>query len=163
MAQRDFKPYFWSILNGLTLIRARVLMSGTTPVLQKWVYPAPNSGTIGAYASAPTTGGGGGGFGSTAGAEGVKTVARTAQGLWTMTFQDNYQRLLDVGVFQSMAGGTGANQIMHVAENTTISSMTAAGGSVVGVALLGAANSAQDPADTTGITLTFVFQNSSAP
>jgi len=161
MAQRDFKPYLWSILNGLTLIRGHFVMSGTTPVLQKWTYPAPNSGAIGSYSSAATGGGGGGGFGSTAGAEGVKSVARTGAGLWTVVLQDNYQRLLNLRVHQALAGGL--STIVAAGNNTTITSMTTAGGSTIGVALLSSTGTAADPGDTTFVTLEFELQNSTAP
>lgn len=158
MAQRDFKKDLWSLLNGLTLIRFRVTMSGTTPVLQKWTYPTPNSGTVGSYGTAPSSGGGGGGFGSSAGAEGVKSITRTAQGLWTVVLQDNYQRLLDVSGYQSLAGGL--STIVAIGENTTITSMTSSGGSTIGLALLTATATAGDPA--ADVTVSLILQNSTA-
>lgn len=156
MAQRDFKKDLWSLLNGLTLIRFRVTMSGTTPVLQKWTYPTPNSGALGSYGTAPSSGGGGGGFGSAAGAEGVKSVTRTGAGLWTVVLQDNYQRLLDIGAYQSLAGGL--STIVTVGENTSISSMSSPGGSTIGLALLSATATAADPA--ADVTVSLVLQNS---
>lgn len=164
MASRQFKPYFWSLLNGVTWIRARVLMSGTTPLLQKWNYPtgAPNGGGVGSYANASTTGGG-----TTwpsqnqQGAEGVRSITRTGTGLWTIVLQDNYQRLLDWDVKQSLAGGL--STIIALGENTSISSMTSAGGSTIGFALLSSTATAADPADTTGVTIDMWLQNASEP
>lgn len=155
-----------SLYKGLTLVRAHVLMDGSTPILQKWAYPAVNSGSSGSYGTAPSSGSGGGGFGPSAGAEGVKSITRTGAGLWTVVLQDNYNRLLDMSVFQSLAGGVAT--IIAVGENTTLTSMTAAGGSAIGVALMSAGSGAAvpavaDPATTTRITLTFLLQNSTAP
>lgn len=161
MAQRTFKPQSWSLLNGLITIRARILMSGTTPLLQKWQYPTPNSGTIGSYANALTSGAGASGFGATAGTEGVLSVTRTGVGLWTVKLQDNYQRLLDMRLYQSLAGGLGTIVAAH--ENTTITSMTASLGSVLGIALVSSTGTAADPADTTGVTLTLMLQNATEP
>jgi hypothetical protein len=164
MASRSFLPQVWSLLKGVTLIRARILMSGTTPLLQKFSYPnnAPNSSTLGVYANASTTGGG-----TTwpsqnqQGAEGVRSVARTGAGLWTFVLQDNYQRLLDIGWYETIAGGT-AN-IVTVAENSSISSMSTAGGSTIGIALLSSTATVADPDATGSVTLTFILQNASEP
>lgn len=166
MANRFFIDDVWSLYKGLSLVRLRVLMSGTTPVLQEWLYPAPNSASAGSYTTAQTSGAGAGGFGASAGAEGVKSVSRTGAGLWTVTLQDNYNRLLDLRCFQSLAGGVAT--IIGVGENTTISDMSAVGGSIIGVALLSAGSGAAvpavaDPATTTIVTLNMLLQNSSAP
>jgi hypothetical protein len=124
--------------------------TGTTPVLMKYNYP--QMGQTGSPArtltAAPTTGGG-----NTfptryaQGAEGVFSVARTGAGLWTLTLQDAWQRLLGVRGDHSIAGGT-AN-IIQVVENPTITVMnTAVGGgfcSVIGIGLLSATATLADP------------------
>ena len=161
MASRSFMPDAWSLYKGLTLIRARILMSGTTPILQSWSYPTLNSGTIGSYVTAPSSGSPNFAGGARFGAEGVRSVTRTGTGLWTFVLQDNYQRLLDWDVRQSLAGGL--STIIALGENTTITSMTSAGGSTVGFALLDATANAADPATTTGVTITMLLQNSTAP
>lgn len=162
MAQRSFMPEMWSLYKGLSLVRARILMSGTTPLLQVWNYPAVNSGSSGSYTTASSTG-----AGTTwpsqyvGGAEGVRSVTRTGAGLWTFVLQDNYARLLDLAVYQSFAGGL--STIVAIGENTSLSDMTTAGGSTIGVALLSATATAADPATTTSVTVTMVLQNSTAP
>lgn len=166
MASRFFVDGLDSLYKGLTLIRARILMSGTTPVLQKWSYPAGNSGSVGSYATAPSSGSPNFAGGARFGAEGVRSVTRTGTGLWTFVLQDNYARLLDISVYESLAGGVAT--IIGVGENTTLSDMTTAGGSTIGVALLSAGSGAAvpavaDPATTNGVTLTFLLQNSTAP
>lgn len=152
-----------SFMKGLVLLHARVLMSGTTPLLQKWGYPAINSGSLGSYSNAPTSVVGSGGIGTAQiGAEGVKSIARTGVGLWTVTLQDNYQRLLAAPwVTQSFAGGL--STIVVAGENTSITSMSASGGSVIGVALLSSTGTAADPATATSLDLVMFLQNSTAP
>lgn len=157
MANRFSIDRYWSLLKGVTLIRARVLLSGTTPVLQKWTYPTLNSGALGSYSTAATSGGGAGGFGDASGTEGVLAVARTGAGLWTVTLQDQYQRLLDVGFYGSIAGGT--SNIVACSENTTITNMSAASGSILGIALLSSTATAADPTAGSSITLSLILQN----
>lgn len=158
MANRMTIPDVWSLYKGLTVVRARILMSGTTPVLQKYVYPTLNSGALGSYATAGSSGGGAGGFGDAAGTEGVLSVTRTAAGLWTFVLQDNYQRMMGMSVYESLAGGLGTIVAIH--ENTTITSLGTAGGSTVGVCLMSATATAADPATTNGVTVTLLMQNS---
>ena len=97
-----------SFQKGLCMLHARVLMSGTTPLLQKWNYPALNTGSLGTYSNAPTSVVGSGGIGTAQiGCEGVKSITRTGAGLWTVVLQDNYQRILGAPlVTQSLAGGS---------------------------------------------------------
>lgn len=162
MAQRSFMPDMWSLYKGLSLVRARILMSGTTPLLRQWDYPAVNSGSSGSYSAASSTG-----AGTTwpsqyiGGAEGVRSVTRTGTGLWTFVLQDNYTRLLDLRVYQSLAGGL--STIVAIGENTSISDMTTAGGSTIGVALLSQGANALDPDTATNVTITMLLQNSTAP
>ncbi len=162
MASRSFLPQFWSILKGWTRVRAIIKMSGTTPVLQVWNYPALNSGTSGSYSAASTTGGG-----TTwptqnqQGAEGVRSISRTGAGLWTVTLQDNYNRVLGISGHQTLAGGL--STIVTVGENSTITNITSAGGSIVGLALLSATATAADPGDGTYVTLNIDLQNATEP
>lgn len=138
-----------------------------TPTLLKWNYPTfaagPNKFT---YTAANTT--------STAlptgapypiqyenGSEGVRSVARTATGLWTITFQDNFQRMVMLQGFTRIAGG--AAKIVGFNENTTITNMSAAGGSIVGVSMVSSTATLADPQTTETILLTFTFADSSTP
>lgn len=120
--------------------------TGTTPVLQRWNYPqlGQSGGVVRTYTTAPTAAAALG-FPNNylAGADGVFSVTRTATGLWTIKLQDNYQRVLQLKVDMSIAGGL-AN-IVAIGENSTISSMQAANGSVIGVALLSSTGTAADP------------------
>lgn len=162
MASRTFKPQLWSLLNGLTLVRGHFVMADTTPILQRWSYPALNSGTSGSYVSASTTGGG-----TTwptqnqQGAEGIRSVTRTGVGLWTIVLQDNYNRSLGIWCHQALAGGL--STIVAVGNNSTITSMTTAGGSTLGIALLSSTATAADPATTTFLTLNILLQNATEP
>jgi hypothetical protein len=117
--------------------------TGTTPVLQKYNYP--QLGVGGRTLSAAPTAAAPLGFPQSyaAGSEGIFSVARTATGLWTLTLQDNYQRLLTVSGAHSIAGGT--TNIVMVTENPTITSMSTANGSVIGIALLSATATLADP------------------
>lgn len=157
MANRFNIPDVWSLIKGLTLVHARVLLSGTTPVLQKYAYPTLNSGALGSYGTAATSGGGAGGFGDAAGTEGVLTVARTGAGLWTVTLQDNYQRLLWLGGNASLTGGT--SNIVAIHQNTTITSLGNSGGSIIGVCLESATATAADPDASSNVDLLFLLQN----
>ena len=134
--------------------------------LQRWNYPtlAPAAATARTYTAAPTTGGGPAfPLQAAQGAEGVFSVARTAAGLWTVTLQDAYQRLVGLSFFSSLAGGLSA--VVSVHENTTITNMNSGtpARSLIGVALLSATATALDPASGERINLRFTLQNSTAP
>ena len=142
-------------------------MSGTTPVLQKWVYPTLGGASAGnaprTYVAAPTTGGG-----TTfptryaQGFEGIFSVARTGGvGLWTVTLQDAYQRLLGLRIDMALAGGLG--NVTDVCENTSVSNMNAAGGSVIGLTLLSAAGAAADPSAGSTVRVEFVLHDATEP
>lgn len=144
MANRTFNQYSYTIQKRPCVVWVVAAMpEGTTPILKKYNY-----GTFGVggqtYSTAPTTGGGSGFPNRYAqGAEGVYSLARTGAGLWTITLQDNYQRVLGLRVDMSIAGGL--SNIVAIGENSTISNMGAAGGSVIGVALLSSTGTAADP------------------
>lgn len=157
MANRFFMQSIAALPKGLVVIQARILMSGTTPVLQVW-QPPTQGGGYGTYGTATAASAG---FGGTkGGAEGVASVTRTGTGLWTLVLQDNYQRLLDWDVKQQLAGGL--STIVGVGINSTLTDLTTAGGSTVAVALLSATATAADPADTTIVVLNFLLSNSTA-
>ena len=135
--------------------------------LQEWNYPQMGQGTTAparTYTAAPTTGGSAAFPTAYAqGAEGVFSVARTGAGLWTVTLQDSYQRLLGLSCYASLAGGLSA--IVAVQENTTITNMASGTPprSVIGVALLSATATALDPASGERINLAFTLQNLTTP
>lgn len=164
MAQRTLAMDRGALLKRMTDLYAVVSVGAAGAVtLQKWNYPVFSGGANARTYTAATTTGGGTTYPSQyqQGYEGIRSVARTAEGLWTVTLQDNYQRLVALDCFASLAGGLSA--IVHCAENSTISSMSTAGGSVIGVALLSATATALDPADGETIFLHFGLQDASEP
>lgn len=166
MANRTFIDVSNSLVKGEVRLYAAILVTGTTPSLLKWNYPsmAPASSIARTYTAALATGGSAGfPLQSAQGSEGVFSVARTATGLWTVTLQDAYQRLLRVSGHQTIAGGT-AN-IVQVAENSTITNMNSGSPaqSVIGVALLSATATLADPTTASRLNLVFTLQNSTAP
>lgn len=161
MANRTFDQNRLQLLKRTVEIWGIFSVSATVPALQRWNYPQLGGGTNArTYTAAPATGGG-----TTyptryvQGADGIFSVARTGVGLWTVTMQDNYQRLLGLLVHQSLAGGLGT--IVAINENTTISNMSATGGSVIGVALLSSTATAADPAGQ--VAIRFTFQDATEP
>ena len=97
------------------------------------------------------------------GSEGVFSVTRTGTGLWTVKLQDNYQRILHVYGVMSVAGG--ASNIISVTENSTITNLAAANGSVIGVGLQSATATLADPvaAATTLVRLFFILGDATEP
>ncbi len=163
MANRTFDRSLFTIQKRVAMLWAIVgVPSGTTPVLQRWGYGT--FGTGAGYTVAPTTGGGTG-FPTryAQGAEGAFGVARTATGLWTITLQDQYKRILDMTVNMAIAGGL--SNIIAVGENTTITNLQATGGSVIGVTLLSSTATAADPTAgaSTLVKLTFTLQDATEP
>lgn len=162
MGNRFYTQTIEALIKGLTLLHARVLMSGTTPLLQVWVPPGPGQG-YGSYANASAASQG---FGGTkGGAEGVASVTRTNTGLWTVVLHDNYQRIVGWDAKQVLAGGV--STIIGAGLNSSLTDMTTLPGSTVALALLtagsgAAAPAAADPADTTSVELTFILSNSTA-
>ncbi len=134
--------------------------------LQFWNYPLFGGGVNArTYTAASTTGG------STGvpqryqqGTDGIFSVTRTGAGLWTFKLQDNFQRLLELQVMPSLAGGTSA--IVGCGVNstlTTTASMAAVGGSVIAIALLSATATALDPASGETIVVHFGLQAATEP
>lgn len=164
MADRGFIDKSYSLLKGETRIYCAVTVGAAGAVtLVDWNYPglAPQAAVARTYSAAPTTGGlASWPFQTFQGSEGVFSVARTGAGLWTVTFQNAYQRMVGMRVYCSLAGGLSA--IVQVAENTTISNFTSGAQAVVGVALLSATATALDPANGERVNLAFTFQNSTA-
>jgi hypothetical protein len=167
MANRGYIDKNYTLVKGQVELYCTVSVGAAGAVtLQKWNYPglAPSSSAARTYSAAPTTGGGPAFPLQTAqGAEGVFSVARTGTGLWTITLQDAYQRLIGLTGFSSLAGGLSAVVAVH--ENTSITNMNSGtpARSVLGVALLGSTGTAVDPASGERLTLRFTLQNSTAP
>jgi hypothetical protein len=151
---------FTVIKSKVELFLAVSVAAAGAVTLQKWNYPT--LGTGGRVYSAAATGAGTSWPSQyQGGTEGVKSVARTAAGLWTVTLQDGYQRLVGLGVYSSLAGGL--STIVAVHENTTITNMTAAGGSIIGLTLLSSTGTAADPASGERVNLILTLQGASEP
>lgn len=135
--------------------------------LQKWNYPTfgtgPNARTYTAASTGPALLSGAGNWPAqyAVGSEGVYSVTRATTGLWTVKFQDTYQRLTDLHGYISVAGG--ASNIVTIAENSTVSAVTTASGAVVGVALLSSTATLADPTSGHIVNLTFTFQDATEP
>lgn len=148
MANRTFQQFQNSIEKELVHLVARVSVAGGGAVtLQKW---NPSSGT---YTSAPTTGVGPYSVGS----QGIKTVARTGTGAWTIVLQDSYMRLLDVWFTSTATSGTLTVIGLGVDATTDVRSNTAP---TIKVLFNSATATAADPASGDKIDLHFVLQNS---
>lgn len=162
MANRFWMQSISTMTKGLRNLQLRVLMSGTTPLLQRW-QPPGISGGYGSYVNATAAVAGFGG--PKGGAEGVTSVTRTNTGLWTIILQDNYQRLIDWQCGQQLAGGLAV--VTSLGINSTLTDLTTAGGSTIAVAMLtagsgGATPTAVDPADTTIVTINLLLSDSAA-
>lgn len=164
MADRYLNRDRGSLLKGLVDVFCVVDVGAAGAVtLQQWNYPTFGAGpNVRTYTDAPTTGGGTAWPNRFAqGEAGVFSVARTAAGLWTITLQDSYDRLVGLRMFSTLAGGLSAVVAIH--ENSTITSMAATGGSVIGVALESATATALDPANGETVSIHLVLQNASEP
>lgn len=164
MANRAFQPESFTLIKKRVELYAAVLVSELGAVsLRTWNYPVfgvgPNART---YTAAPTTAAGQG-YPSMyqTGAEGVRSVTRTATGLWTVKLQDNYQRVLRVDAQGQLAGGLSA--IVGCGINSTLLDMNATNGSEIGIALLSATATAADPAAGTTMLLTIILQDATEP
>jgi hypothetical protein len=170
MANRTFDQYDLTIQKKVVHAWAFVTVpTGTSPVLMKYNYPVFGTGpNARGYSPAPLatalpSGAGPWPLQYTAGSELIRSVARTATGLWTITMQDNYQRLLHVSGDMSIAGGL--FNIIAIGENPTITNLAAAGGSVVGIAMQSSTATLADPtaAATTLLRIQIVFQDATEP
>lgn len=162
MANRAFIDKQYTLIKKPVELYAAVSVGAAGAVtLQKWNYPTLGSTVAPAstYTAAPTTTPTGSGYPLQyqTGAEGIRTVTRTAAGLWTVKLQDNYTRVLQVTAQGQLAGGLSA--IVTAAINSTNTSMTASGGSTIGVALLSATATALDPASGETILLRILMQD----
>jgi|SRR6201990_1139109 len=165
MANRTFKDKSYCLVNREVRLYCAVSVGGGGAVtLQKWNYPAlqPVAGVSRSYTAAST---GAAALGwpqqQAVGSEGIRSVARTGTGLWTVTFQDDYQRCLFVGFSQVLAGGLG--NIVAVAQNSTLTNLYAVGGGTLGLALMSSTATAADPTSGSTVLLTFILQDASEP
>jgi hypothetical protein len=166
MANRTFQTQTLALVKRRVELYAAVSVAAEGAItLQKWNYPTLGAGANAqTYTAAPSATAGTGNrypLQYNSGAEGVYSITRTGAGLWTVKLQDNYQRVLRVDAQGQLAGGLSA--IVGVGLNSTITDMTAQGGSLIGLALLSATATALDPAADTVMLLTFVLADATEP
>lgn len=143
MANRQFQQFEGALAKGVVTLYGRVSVAGSGAVtFQAW-NPATR-----AYATAGSSGYGG-----------IKSVARTATGAWTVTLQDSYQRLLGASFICSNSTGAATVVAMAVDSDCNVNSNTAP---TVFLVFSSATATAADPASGDKIDLTLVLQNSSA-
>jgi len=168
MANRSFIDKSYTMVKREVRLYAAVACTGegvtAAVALQKWNYPQMGQTAAPArtYTAAPTTPAGQGyPLMYQTGAEGVRSVTRTATGLWTVKLQDNYQRVLRVDAQTQKAGGLSV--IVAAGINSTLTDMNATNGSDIGIALLSATATAADPAAGDLILLTFTLADATEP
>ena len=167
MAQRTYDQDSFQIIRKMVHLFASISVSeAVTPVptLLKWNYPVFDVGVNARTYTAATTATGlpsGAAYPRQyqSGAEGVLSIARTAIGLYTLTLQDPYQRLMFVDGYAAVAGGTPV--FAKVTENTTISSYAGPTTSTVGLAFWDFAAAAVDPIGV--VRLALILADSTAP
>jgi hypothetical protein len=164
VANRTFIDKQYVMLKRRIELYAAVSVGAAGAVtLQSWKYPT--LGSTAAYVAAPLANALPTGnpypnqYG--AGAEGVRSVVRTGTGLWTVTLQDNYQRVLEVGLVIQKAGGL--STIMSIGINSTLTNMAAQGGSVIALALLSATGTVADPANGDLVLVKFGLADATEP
>lgn len=153
MANRRFEQF-----TGLGLLKKTVRLycvfsyasSGNTVTLKKWDYAA------GALAAAPTATGI---SPYQTGDAGIKSIARNGTGIYTITLQDGYSRLLGVQYLGTVAA-SGVSTVVAVGTWSTVTSPSTG---VIKVTLSSATATAADPADGDVITLAIDLQDSSEP
>lgn len=147
MANRKFEQFQGSVEKGLVHLFAAVSVASGTPTLKQW--NPPGSGSAGSYTTAPS-----GGY------AGIKSVATTAAGAWTVTLQDPYVRFLEVrATFHAASGATAAPLMSVVTTGTDVTTST--GGVIKLLFQATAAGGGVDPTDGY-VYLHIVLQNSSA-
>lgn len=148
MANRWFNQFNYTVDKGVVNLFGVVNIGATgAPTLQQW---KPSVGGGGTYAAAVT-----GGF------RGVKSITRTTTGVYVVTFQDTFQRVMSYGiVFQAPTSTTPAAPIVTLqTTGTNVGSLTSP---QVTFNCQSATGSLADPASGEIMLLNFVLQNSTA-
>ena len=167
MANRNFIDKQYALIKREVHLYGAFLVGAAGAVtLQKWNYPTLGAGTgARTYTAAPLANALPSGapypLQYAAGAEGIRSVTRTGAGAWTVQLQDNYQRLMMVS--ESVQNATGVVTTADVGISSTITNMTANGGSIIGLQLLNTAGGAADPASGDLVLLTFILNDATEP
>lgn len=149
MAERDFTQFQYSLEKGLVELVARVSVGAAGAVtLKKW---NPSTRT---YSAAATTG-----VGSYAvGSQGIRSVARTGTGAWTITLQDKYQRLVSIRAMTTAASGVATVGGLGIDSTSDVTATTP----VIKVVLYSTPGTPADPASGDEVDLVIRLQNSAA-
>jgi hypothetical protein len=154
MANRSFQDMRYALVKREVTLYAAVQLSssGTVIALQKWNYPALGQGAIARTYSPANVGaaltpqsGAPWPLQYNAGSEGVRSIVRTNVGLWTVTLQDNYQRVLMVNFLVQTALTAAGTQAQTVSLDGTVLNMGANGGSVLGVRFMSNSTTVAEP------------------
>ena len=173
MANRSFIDKQYTLLKREVSIYAAVQLSsaGTVIALQKWNYPALGQGAAARTYTAANVGaaltpqsGAPWPLQYNAGSEGVRSIVRTGVGLWTVTLQDNYQRLVFCSFTVQTAATAIGTQAMQMSLDGTVVNMAANGGSVIGVRFMSNPTTVVEPSVANDLVLLkFVLADGTEP
>lgn len=158
MANRNFQTDGASILKGVVRLYCTFTYtaSGTLATLKKWNYGAAGGATPRTYSNAPTTTGINN---YQKGEAGILSVARTGTGLFTVTLQDKYQRVLACGFTTVSTSGVATDVVMALDATTDVTAATP----VIKLVFSSSSTTAAAPADGDQFLCWFDLQNASEP
>ena len=155
MANRQLQQFTGTLLKRVVklYVTVKYTSSGNVVALQKWNYQTK------ALAAAPTATGI---SPYQTGEAGIKSVARTGTGAWTVVLQDSYQRLLGVNFLGTVAA-SGVSTIVAMGTNTTGTDVTSNTAPTIKLVLSSATATAADPADGDYINFELILADASEP
>lgn len=165
MANRYFQEATLSLVKRKAEVYCVVSVGGAGAVtMKRRSYSAGGATAVSSSTSlvaAPTTG-----VGYAVGGDGVRSVARTGTGAWTVTLSDPYQYMLGCELLQTSntTGLPTAAAVGIVSGSTDVTTNTGTGnGGVVAIQLVDFAGNAVDPASGDTLTLRFTFGDATEP
>jgi hypothetical protein len=160
MANRQFQQYQMTSLKGVVYLGATVNIGATgAPTLQKWT-PVGISNATGAYSAAPTSGASGLNNNASIGEQGVKSISRVSTGVYLLTLQDSYARLLDFHCFFSNA--TGLPTVVYSGVWSVGTNVTTSTGGTIKFTTMSSSATAADPASGDVMGVLMLLQSSTA-
>jgi hypothetical protein len=164
MANRTFVEMNMTLMKRVVNLYPVVSVGAAGAVtLQKRQFSAPGAGGVAAKFSlvaAPTTGVGY----ALSNGEGVRTVVRTAAGLWTMTLSDPYVCLLQISAMVQNATGLFTGVIPGILNSSNVQANVGVGnGGVINLAINNGSGVATDPASGDLIYFNITLADGSEP
>lgn len=154
-------PGFYSAFKNAGLAVAVVDVAGTgAPTLMAWTPVATGASNAGTYVAAPTTGQA---IGPGPGSQNIATISRTSTGLYVLTMQASYQRLLGFFVTFSVPStvNSGKTLVAQTNELTPAGGIDAPGGFIVlTFQCLDFAGNVVDPGSGEQMRISLVIDNS---